>query len=145
MIGNYYNAYFAGRAYMIAAASIEKKKHLWFSFQYIHENRFIEAVKFYRAQLEFPADNSEEFWMLSENLRQRVININPSYIDFLHWLRRFDTGNRYKLRKRKERFVVAKNAMLFIHHCLKLILSEMETIALDVLVEVAERAIDDEE
>ena len=130
---------------MVAASAIEKEKQFWFSFQYIHEDRFIEAVKFYCTQLEFPADNSEEFWMLSEDLRQRVRNINPSYNDFLHWLKRFDTRNRYKLRKRKERFVVAKNTMLFIHHCLKIILREMETIALDVLVEVAKRAMADED
>ena len=73
---------------MVAAASIEKERSkMWFSFEYIHEKRFVEAVKFYCAQLEFPDENSEEFWMLSEDLQQKVRNINPSYNDFFHWLK----------------------------------------------------------
>ena len=131
---------------MVAAASIEKERSkIWFSFEYIHEKRFVEAVKFYCAQLEFPDENSEEFWMLSEDLQQKVRNINPSYNDFLHWLKRFDKGNLHELKKRKGHFVVAKNTWLFINHCLKLILREMEEVALDVLVEVAGRAVDDED
>ena len=130
---------------MVAVASIEREKRRWFSFQYVNENRFIEAVKFYCAQLKFPDDDSEEFIMLSKDLQERVKNIHPCYNDFFQWLKKFDNGNRYHLRKRNERFVVAKNTILFIHHCLMMILREMENIALDILKEAADKAVDDED
>ena len=79
---------------MVAAASIEKERSkMWFSLEYIHEKRFVEAVKFYCAELEFPDENFEEVLDVERRSTAKSRNINSFYNDFLHWLKRFDKGN----------------------------------------------------
>ena len=92
-------------------------------------------VHFFKKQLEFPDEDSEEFDLLSKDLQKRVGKLQPkSHQDLLQWLKSFDPDNQYNIRKFVGR-IVANRPLTFVKSFLEKILDEMQQIALDILTE----------
>ncbi|CAB3991261.1 interferon-inducible GTPase 5-like [Paramuricea clavata] len=131
-----------GRVWMTATASVASKFGLAPSLR-VDEKLITSKIKFYRSQLEFPENNSEEFKMLTENLQKRVekFYLKPDQ-PVLSWLKSFDEGNAYDI-KMYGPFMVTNKPFKFVHKFLNLVLDDMEETALEIFDEATTREQDD--
>jgi hypothetical protein len=90
-------------------------------------------VKFYRSQLSFPENGSEEFTMLTEDLQKKVthFHLEPDQ-EMLPWLKSFDRDNKYDIRMWGP-LMISKRPLKLVDEFLKQILDEMEIVASEIL------------
>ena len=120
---------------MVAVASVVIKFALGVFSPFIDEKLIRNKVHFYKRQLGFPDEDSEEFKKLSEDLQRRVgmFQQQPCQ-DLLQWLKSFDPDNKYDIRQFGGIFVTNR-PLTFVKSFLEKILDEMEQTALDILME----------
>ena len=120
---------------MLAVASVVMKVYLGPFSLFIDGILIRDNVRFFKKQLEFPDEDSEEFDLLSEDLQKRVGKLQPkSHQDLLQWLKSFDPDNQYNIRKIAG-MIVTNKPLTFVKSFLEKILDEMQQTALDILME----------
>ena len=126
---------------MVAAASVVMKfsfGHPWF---FMIGNLIRSKVHFYKRQLGFPDEDSEEFDLLSEDLQKRVGKFQQQPCqDLLEWLKSFDPDNQYNIRKFVGMIVTSCPVGFLME-----ILDEMQQTALAILMEAPINKKDDDD
>ena len=130
---------------MVAVASVVMKFALG-DFSFLINGQLIRnKVHFYKRQLGFPDEDSEEFDLLSEDLQKRVGKFQHQPCqDLLQWLKSFDPDNKYDIREFSGIFVT-NTPFTFVKSFLEEILDEMEQTALDILMEAPINKKDDDD
>ena len=130
---------------MVAVASVVMKFSLG-PFSLFVDGKMIRAnVGFFKEQLEFPDEDSEEFELLSEDLQKRVGKFQPkSHQDLLQWLKSFDPDNKYNIREFVG-MIVTNRPFTFVKSFLEKILDEMQQTAMDILMEAPINKKDDDD
>ena len=138
------SAFFVGRVWLVAAASVASKFGLG-PYSLVVDGKLIrKKVKFYFSQV-FPEVDSEEFMKLPEDLKQKLKKFNPKPDeDLLEWLKLFDPEDIYNIRIVKK-MVITKKPFAFVHGLLQMILDEMQETALALLKWFAEENVEGEE
>ena len=120
---------------MVAAASVVMKFTLGPFSLFIDATLLRNRIHFYKKQLEFPDEDSNEFKRLSKDLQKKVSKLQPKDDqDLLECLKSFDPDNKYNIRKSLG-VILSNRPMTFVKSFLEKILDEMQQTALDILME----------